>query len=182
MVPDPDSSLVATYHQVGGPDTQPPTAPGNLAATAVGTSQINLSWQASTDNVGVTGYQVERCQGASCTSFTQVATSTGTTYNDTGLTAGTSYSYRVRAVDAAANQSAYSTVATATTTTPDIQPPTAPATLSATAVSGSQINLNWSGRRTTSASPGTRWSAVRGQAAPLRRLRPRTERPTTTPG
>ena len=110
-----------------------------------------------------TGYQVERCQGASCTSFTQVATSTGTTYNDTGLTAGTSYSYRVRAVDAAANQSAYSTVATATTTTPDIQPPTAPATLSATAVSGSQINLNWSGANDNGVT-GTRWSAVRGQA------------------
>ena len=51
------------------PDTQPPTAPGNLTATAVSGTQINLSWTASTDNVGVTGYLVERSQGAGSTSF-----------------------------------------------------------------------------------------------------------------
>ena len=45
------------------PDTTPPTAPGSLAATPSGTSTINLSWTASTDNVGVTGYRVERCHG-----------------------------------------------------------------------------------------------------------------------
>ena len=50
-------------------------------------SQINLSWTASTDNVGVTGYLIERCQGAGCTSFAQIGTPAGTTYNDTGLTA-----------------------------------------------------------------------------------------------
>ena len=99
------------------PDTQPPTAPGNLTATAVSGTQINLSWTASTDNVGVTGYLVERCQGAGSTSFCQIGTTTGTTttYNDTGLTAGTTYSYRVRATDAAGNLSPYSNVATATT-------------------------------------------------------------------
>ena len=47
-----------------GPDTQPPTAPTGLTATAVSATQINLNWTASTDNVGVTGYRVERCQGA----------------------------------------------------------------------------------------------------------------------
>ena len=48
----------------GGPaDTQAPTAPSGLSATAASSSQINLSWSASTDNVGVTGYRVERCQG-----------------------------------------------------------------------------------------------------------------------
>src|SRR5262249_21991041 len=51
----------------GGGDTTPPSAPGTLTATAVGTSQINLAWGAATDNVGVTGYHVERCQGAGCT-------------------------------------------------------------------------------------------------------------------
>src|SRR5207302_919194 len=54
------------------PDTQAPTAPTNLSATAASWSQINLSWTASTDNVGVTGYPVERCQGAGCTSFAPV--------------------------------------------------------------------------------------------------------------
>ena len=49
----------------------------------------------------MTGYRVERCQGAGCTTFAQIGTPAGATYADTGLTAGTSYSYRVRATDAA---------------------------------------------------------------------------------
>ena len=67
----------------------------------------------------MTGYLVERCQGAGCTTFAQIATPTGTTYNDTGLTATTSYSYRVRATDAAANLSGYSNIASATTPAAD---------------------------------------------------------------
>jgi len=78
-------------------------------------SQINLMWTAAMDNVGVTGYLVERCQDAGCTTFVQIMTVTGTTYNDTGLAANTSYSYRVRATDAASNLSAYSNVTSATT-------------------------------------------------------------------
>ena len=99
-----------------GPDTQPPSAPGNLVATAIGVSQVHLSWTASTDNVGVTGYLVER-QDPGSPSFVQVGTSTGTSYNDTALAAGSSYSYRVRATDAAQNLSEYSGVASATTLT-----------------------------------------------------------------
>jgi chitodextrinase len=126
------------------PDTTPPTAPTNLTATASSTTQINLSWTASTDNVGVTGYKVERCSGAACANFAQIATPTTTTFNDTGLTASTSYSYRVRANDAAGNNSAYSNTASATTqTSPDTTPPTAPTSLTATAASTTQINLSW---------------------------------------
>src|SRR5262249_19217668 len=66
-----------------GPDTQPPTAPTNLTATPSSSSAISLSWTASTDNVGVAGYLVERCLGSSCTTFVQVATPSGTTYSDT---------------------------------------------------------------------------------------------------
>ena len=99
----------------GTPDTTPPTAPSNLTATAASSSQINLAWTASTDDVGVAGYLVERCQGSGCTGFAQVATVAGTTYNDTGLAAATSYSYRVRATDAAGNLSGYSITASATT-------------------------------------------------------------------
>ena len=124
-------------------DTQAPTAPSNLGATAISGSQINLSWTASTDNVGVTGYLVERCQGTGCSSFAQIGTTATTTYNDTTLAANTSYSYRVRATDAAGNLSPYSNVASATTQNPDTQPPTAPSNLTATAVSGTQINLSW---------------------------------------
>ena len=124
----------------GSADTQPPTAPSNLTATTASSSQINLAWTASTDDVGVTGYQVERCQGAGCTNFAQIATVSGTAYNNTGLTADTFYRYRVRATDAAGNLSPYSNVASAST---DITPPTAPTALLATPSSSSQINLVW---------------------------------------
>ena len=89
----------------------------------------------------MTAYLIERCQGAGCTIFTQAGTTTGSPYNDTGLTSGATYRYRVRATDAAGNFSGYSSVASATT--PDTQPPTAPSGLAAAAVSGSQVNLNW---------------------------------------
>jgi fibronectin type 3 domain-containing protein len=114
---DPTGNLSSYSNVASGAtsDTTPPTAPGNLTASAVSTSQINLTWTASTDNVGVTGYLIERCQGAGCTSFAQVATASSTAFNDTSLTANTSYSYRVRATDAAGNVSLYSNVATANT-------------------------------------------------------------------
>jgi len=110
------------------PDTTPPTDPTNLTATAIGTTQINLTWTGSTDNVGVSGYRVERCQGAGCTGFAEVATPTGTSHPDSGLTPGTTYRYRVRASDAVLNFSGYSNIATATTATSDTTPPTVSST------------------------------------------------------
>ena len=126
-----------------GPDTQPPTGPASLAATAVSGGEIDLSWPAATDNVGVSGYQVERCTGAGCSSFVQVATPTATSYKDTTVSAGTAYSYRVRATDSAGNLGSYTPTASATTPAPDTQPPTGPASLAATAVSGGEIDLSW---------------------------------------
>jgi outer membrane protein assembly factor BamB len=107
----------------GSQDTTPPTQPGTLSANVVSASEVDLSWGASTDNVGVTGYRIERCSGTGCTNFAQIATTTGTgtTYKDTSVSASNSYSYRVRATDAAGNLSTYSNVATAATT---IGPPT----------------------------------------------------------
>ena len=137
--------MVAFRTPVSTVDTQAPTAPGNLTGSAISGSQINLSWTVSTDNVGVTQYLVERCQGVGCTSFAQIGTSAGTTYNDTGLTVSTSYSYRARATDGAGNLSVYSNVASVTTLSPDTQAPTTPSNLTATAISGSQINLGWTG-------------------------------------
>jgi|GEM_PF-1015829 len=90
------------------PDTTPPTVPTGLTATAISSSQINLSWSASTDNVGVTGYRVFR-------GGTQIAISTLVLYSDTGLTASTTYTYAVAAYDAAGNVSAQSAAASATT-------------------------------------------------------------------
>jgi hypothetical protein len=93
----------------GGTDTTPPSAPTNLAAGATTSSTVPLTWTASTDNVGVTGYHVYR-------NGTQVGTTAGTSYTDTGLAASTTYSYTVKANDAAGNLSAASNTATATTT------------------------------------------------------------------
>ena len=95
-------------------DTVPPTAPSNLVASPSGT-QVTLNWTAATDNVGVTGYRVERCLGAGCSNFAQIATPASPTYVDTGLAATTSYSYRVRATDAVGLLGAYSNTATALT-------------------------------------------------------------------
>src|SRR4029079_10454322 len=126
------------------PDPTPPGAPPALSATAASATQINLSWTAATDNVGVTGYRVERCQGDGCTAFAQIFTLSGTTFNNTGLTASTSYSYQVRAIDAAGNLGPYSSVASATTlAAPDTTAPTAPTGLSAKAAGSAQVDLAW---------------------------------------
>jgi chitodextrinase len=131
--------------EVTSTDTQAPSSPAALTATAASNSQVNLSWSTSTDNVGVTAYLVERCQGASCTNFAQVATPASTTHNDTGLVASTTYRYRVRARDAANNLSGYSPIAVATTTASggDTQPPSTPTNLSATAASDTSVNVSW---------------------------------------
>ncbi len=89
-------------------DTQAPTAPTGLGASAASSSQINLAWTASTDNVGVTGYKIFRAG-------TQIATTAGTTYSNTGLRASTAYGYTVSAYDAAGNNSDQSSAASATT-------------------------------------------------------------------
>ncbi|MEU9094965.1 glycoside hydrolase family 6 protein [Streptomyces sp. NPDC087901] len=92
----------------GGDDTQAPTAPTGVTATAKTSSSVSLSWTASTDNTGVTGYNVYR-------GGVQVGTSTTTSYTDSGLTASTAYSYTVKAKDAAGNVSAASSALSATT-------------------------------------------------------------------
>ncbi|MEV6237555.1 cellulase family glycosylhydrolase [Lentzea sp. NPDC051838] len=97
----------------GGGDSQPPSVPGTPAASGVTSRGLTLNWVASTDNVGVTGYDVFRATGSG--SFAQVASSASTTYADSGLTPSTTYRYQVRARDAAGNVSAFSGIVTATT-------------------------------------------------------------------
>ncbi len=136
--------LAAFKAATGGGDTQAPTAPTNLSTTVMSSTQINLSWTASTDNVGVTGYRVERCQDAGCSNFESVGTPTGTTFSNTGLNASTTYRYQVFALDAANNVSAASTMVSATTQASlDTDPPTTPGTASATAASSTQITVSW---------------------------------------
>jgi lysyl endopeptidase len=107
----------------GGGDTTAPTTPGTLSATAASSSAITLSWGASSDTggSGLAGYRIERCSGSTCTNFTQIGTSATTSYSDSGLTAATTYRYRVRAVDGAGNVSAYTAIASATTQTSGTQ-------------------------------------------------------------
>lgn len=100
------------------PDTTAPSVPANLAATAVSQSQINLSWSASTDDTGVTNYLIYR-DGSLVATLGNV-----TSYADTGLTPSTLYSYTVSARDAATNESAQSSSASATTDAAPNNPPT----------------------------------------------------------
>ncbi|GAA4591382.1 glycoside hydrolase family 18 chitinase [Planotetraspora phitsanulokensis] len=104
------SAISVTGGSGGGGDTTAPSVPGNLRVTGTTTSSVSLAWNASTDNVGVTGYDVYR-------GGTLLTTVTGTTYTNTGLAAGTAYSYTVRAKDAAGNTSAAGTAVTGTTQT-----------------------------------------------------------------
>src|SRR2546426_2252282 len=112
-------------------DTTAPSVPTGLTAAAVSSSQINLSWTASSDNVGVSGYRVFR-------GGTQIATTSTTSYANTGLSPSTTYSYNVAAFDAAGNVSAQSSPASATTQAP---PDTTPPTVSITSpASGSTVS------------------------------------------
>jgi hypothetical protein len=107
--------LVA-FRLAGGGDanTQGLTAPANLSAAASG-SQVNLTWTASADNMGVSSYIVERCADASCTSSVKIAEAAGTSYTDSGpFCSSCAYFYRVRAVDAANLRSGYSNTASVT--------------------------------------------------------------------
>jgi alpha-tubulin suppressor-like RCC1 family protein len=94
-------------------DTQAPSIPAALTATAVSGAQINLAWATSTDNVGVIAYQVYR-GGV----FRTTVNAPTLNFSDSGLTASTSYNYKVAACDAAGNCSAQSAQASATTLAP----------------------------------------------------------------
>ncbi|MFG1961628.1 glycosyl hydrolase family 18 protein [Nonomuraea sp. NPDC049028] len=119
----------------GGTDTTAPSVPGNLRSTGTTSSSVSLAWDAATDNVGVTGYDVYR-------GSTRVTTVTGTSYTDSGLAAATSYTYTVRARDAAGNVSAAGNSVTATTSG-GTGAPGQPGTPSVTGTTGSSIALSW---------------------------------------
>ncbi|MFC5908792.1 glycoside hydrolase family 6 protein [Streptacidiphilus monticola] len=125
----------------GGGDTTPPSVPTGLKVTGTTSSSVSLSWTASTDNVGVTAYNVYR-------GSTKVGTVTsGTTFTDTGLSASTAYSYTVTAQDAAGNVSAASAAVSATTASStgggDTTPPSTPTGLTVTGTTSSSVSLSW---------------------------------------
>jgi chitodextrinase len=117
------------------PDTSAPTIPQDLSARAVSWSTVDLSWQASTDNVGVTGYKVYR-------NGSQIGTAATTSYADATTLPNTSYSYTVSAHDVAGNNSAQSSAAPVTT--PSGPTPSTPTGLSAAVAGDNLVNLSWS--------------------------------------
>ncbi len=114
-----------------------PTPPSTLAATTNSATSISLTWVDNADNEAT--YRVERCVGSGCSSFIQVASLTANTtaYADASVTLNNAYSYRVRATNAV-GASLYTSVVEATTLTPAV-----PTGLTATPVTGQQVNLAW---------------------------------------
>ncbi|KUL42272.1 discoidin domain-containing protein [Actinoplanes awajinensis] len=129
-------SELELYGPVSG-DSQAPSAPGGLAYTQPASGQIRLSWNASTDNVGVTGYDIY----ANGQLRTSVAGNV-LTYTDSQPDSAT-VAYYVRAKDAAGNVSANSSTVTRTGASGDSQAPTTPGTLSYTTPAAGQIRLSW---------------------------------------
>jgi PQQ-dependent dehydrogenase (s-GDH family) len=120
------------------PDTQSPTAPTNLSSANITTTTFTLSWTASTDNVGVTGYDVY--QDGIKINATNIS---GTSFNVTGLIAGNSYDYYVVAKDAAANVSANSNTLNVTTNGPDVISPTSPTNLLSSILALTSFRVSW---------------------------------------
>ncbi len=123
----------------GTGDTQAPTAPTALSSTGKTATSVSLAWTASTDNVGVTGYDVYR-------GTTLATTVTTTAATVSGLTASTAYSFTVRAKDAAGNTSAASAALSVTTDATgggDTQAPTVPGNFRSTGKTSSSVALAW---------------------------------------
>jgi phospholipase C len=122
-------------------DDGSPTTPGGLMATPAGPSEIDLSWRASSDDVGISRYEVDRSTGSG---FVLVGTSAGTTFADTSLSPSTTYTYEVLARDGDGNASALSGPVAATTPAgTDHSPPSVPTGLTATGGSPTRIRLTW---------------------------------------
>ncbi|CAD6368372.1 exported hypothetical protein [metagenome] len=123
--------------------TTVPGAPTNLVSSAVSSTQINLFWSAPTNNGGsqITGYKIEYKSGTG--TYSTLTTTQSTTYSHTGLTTGTSYTYKVSAINSvgtssASNEATASPSSSSTTTTSS-----APTNLTAVSSSATQINLSW---------------------------------------
>jgi beta-lactamase superfamily II metal-dependent hydrolase len=163
-----DGQLVTYPCKGGSPgDPQPPTAPAALVANATSPRDIALSWTASTDNVGVTGYNVYR--SADGGAFTLLANTGDTSHTDTGLSAGATYGYQVTALDAASNESLPSPVAVATTPIPAVTL-TSPNGGESWAA-GSSRNITWTSSYVSSVAleyttnNGSSWTLISGSVA-----------------
>jgi chitodextrinase len=129
----------------GVADTTAPSAPSGFASSSITSTSFNLVWSASTDNVAVTRYEVQRVVPTPVTTVATVNAPT-LTASLTGLTPSTAYQVKVRACDAANNCSAYSSTLTVTTTSApvDTTAPSVPSNLVASGVQSTSANLGWS--------------------------------------
>ncbi len=126
-------------------DTTAPTTPTSLSSSGITASAITLSWTASTDNVGVTGYKLYK-------DGVYVTTVTTTSYQFTGLLASTAYSLSVTATDAAGNNSTSATLSATTAGSADATAPSQPASPSTSGITASSITLSWSASTDTGGS------------------------------
>jgi hypothetical protein len=137
-----ENGAIADYFRIvkGTVAPVPPAAPTNLTATTFSSSQINLSWTDNANNEN--GFKVE--QSTDGTTFTQIAmlASNTVSFSVTGLSASTTYQYRVVSFNDAGNSS-FSNTASATTSAAPPALPAAPSALTATAASSTRINLAW---------------------------------------
>ncbi len=156
----PASDLITVFTPV--PDTTPPTTPGQPSGTSTSAGRIDLTWAASTDQSPPITYRIYRDGDTS-----PIGQTTGTTFSDTGLVAGSTHTYAVDAVDAATNPSQLSASSDPITVfTPDTTPPTTPGQPSGTSTSAGRIDLTWSG--STDQSPPITYRIYRdGGASPI---------------
>lgn len=119
------------------PDTSAPTVPANLRTSNLAQTTVTLLWNASTDNVGVTGYELSIDNGAAINV-------TGTSYNATGFAAGSTHNFKVLAKDAAGNKSAYATAVNFTMmAASDTSAPTVPSNPTTSSITSSSIVFSW---------------------------------------
>jgi chitinase len=137
---EPPNVPALWLEKTGSVDVQAPTAPTGLTAPSKTANSVSLTWNASTDNVGVTGYEV--FVGSATTA---AATATSTSATVSGLSANTTYTFTVKARDAAGNRSSASSAFSVTTSpvSNDNQAPSVPASLRSTGSTSTSVSLAW---------------------------------------
>jgi RHS repeat-associated protein len=125
------------------PDTTAPTQPGTLTATTLAQDHFTLSWAASTDNKGVTGYEVVLRLGSSTGSVVSTQTTTSTSFAFTGLNPGVGYFVSVTALDAAGNRSTAQTTTVVTPNPPYSSTPGQPLGLTASNIKATSLTVSW---------------------------------------